>query len=148
MSNLTQGQPPQIYGNTFRNVVLPVKANKQIYQGAMVAQVSGACVTATDSGETGGVVGVAVHDQLGGSSDGSTRIELMTSGEFIFPVGADHAPTDATPYGAILYADTDNTVSTDSATGARPVAGRFVGFEDDGKVRVFIGWLGCVSGTP
>lgn len=148
MANLSEGIPPQPYGKGGRKVVLPVKASKQIYEGAMVAQSSGACVTATDSGETAGVIGVAEHDALGGASDGAVRISLMTDGEFIFKAGANTAPTDATPYGTILYADTDNSVGTVNTGSALPVAGRFVGLEDDGRVRVYIGWLGCASGTP
>lgn len=148
MANLTAGIGPRPYGKGGRKVTLPVKANKQIYQGGMVAQVSGACVAATDSGETGGVIGVAEHDMLGGASDGTTRISLMTDEIFIFANDGSNAVSDATSYGAILYAVNDHTVGTSSVGSTLPVAGRFAGFEDDGGVRVYIGWMGCASGTP
>jgi hypothetical protein len=114
----------------------------------MVAQVSGACETATASAETTGVIGIAENDALGGASDGSVRLSLMTDSIFILNVDVTNPPTDATNFGSILYAVTDNTVGTSSLSGTLPVAGRFMGIEDNGKARVFIGWLGCVSGTP
>jgi len=148
MSNLTAGIRPQPYGSFLHKVVLPVKASKQIYEGGMVAAGTGAVFAATDSSDTTGVIGVAEHDALGGSSDGSTRISLLTGGIFIFKNDTSNAVADSTKYGSILYAVDDHTVGTSSVSSSLPVAGRFVGFEDDGRVRVFIGWQGCTSGTP
>jgi hypothetical protein len=137
MSNLTKGIPPQPYGKGGRKVILPVKATTQIWQGAMVSQPSGACAPATGSGSTAAVIGVAEHDILGGASDGTERVSLMTGQIFIFNAGSN-APTDATPFGTALYAETDNTVGTSSSGGTLPTAGRFAGIEDDGRVRIFI----------
>lgn len=138
MSNLSGGGiPPQPYGEGGRKVVLPVKANAQIYEGAMVAQISGACCTA-NTANAGNVVGVAEHDALGGSADGSVRISVLTDRVFVFKAGTA-APTDATPYGAQLFAEDDNSVGTGGLGANEQEAGRFVGFEDDGRVRVYFG---------
>lgn len=138
MSNLTKGIPPQLYGLGGRKVLLPVKANAQIYEGAMVAQISGLCVTGTTSG-AGNAVGVAEGDALGTSSDGVTRVMLMTDKVFIFKNGAN-AVSDTTPFGTVLYMEDDNSVGTGGVGGSgEGAAGKFMGFEDDGRVRVFIG---------
>jgi hypothetical protein len=144
MSNLTAGIPPQPFGKGGRKVTLPVKATTQIWQGGMVAQPSGACRPATSGSETSPVVGVAEHDELGGASDGTKRISLLTDQIFVFNAGSS-APTDATLFGSPLFAETDNTVGTSSSAGTLPLAGYFAGMEDDGKVRIFIGAISNFS---
>ena len=134
MSNLTQGVVPQPYGQGGRKVDLPVQASAQIWEGAMVAQISGACVTGTTA-SAGPCIGIAESDMLGGASDGAKRISIVTDKIFILTAGTN-APTDATPYGTVLYMETDNTVGTGAP--GQQVAGRFMGIEDDGKVRVYI----------
>lgn len=148
MANLTSPIPPKPYGKGGRKVVLPVKATTQLYQGGMIAQSSGACIQATASGSTAGVIGVCENDALGGASDGSVRVALLTDQEFIMANDTSNPVSDSTAYGAILYAVDDHTVGTSSVSSSLPVAGRYAGFEDDGAVRVFIGWMGCASGTP
>ena len=138
MSNLTSGIRPQPYGMGGRKVVLPVKATAQIYEGAFVAQISGACCTGTTSG-AGNAIGVAESDMLGGASDGSTRIVVWTEKVFIFPNGTN-AVADSTPYGTPLFMEDDHTVGTGGIGGSgEGLAGYFVGFEDDGRVRVYVG---------
>lgn len=137
MSNLTAGIPPQPYGQGGRRVNLPVQATAQLYEGAMVSQIAGACVTGTSSG-AGDCCGVAQFDMLGGASDGLKRIILMTDQIFTFTAGTA-APTDATPYGTTLYMETDHTVGTGGLGADEGVAGKFVGMNDDGTVRVYIG---------
>lgn len=136
-SNLTNGIPPKPYGHGGRYVVLPQAANAQIYQGAMVASVSAtdaALVTGSTSG-SGPICGVAVFDQLGGATDGAVRMQIWTDKVFCFAAGV-LAPTDLTPFGTVLYAETDNTVGTGAP--GQVIAGRFFGFEDDGTIRVYI----------
>lgn len=142
MSNLTSGARPQPYGQGGRKVFLPMKATAQIYEGAMVAQISGACVTGTTAA-SGDCIGVAESDMLGGASDGSTRISVWTDKIFIFNAGTN-APTDATPFGSVVYMETDNTVGT---VGGLGIAGKFAGIEDDGRVRVFVSpFIAAVGG--
>src|SRR6185437_8179294 len=138
MSNLTKGQAPKPYGQGGRFAVLPMKASAQVYQGAMVAEISGAVCTGTTAG-AGDCIGVAEADALGGASDGSTRVQVWYDKIFRMAAGTN-APTDATPMFAPLYMETDNTVGT-GAAGQR-LAGYFMGFEDDGYVRVYFGKLG------
>jgi len=111
MANLTKGQPLQPVGQGGRNAVLPVKATAQLWESAMVAE-------------------------IGGASDGTIRAEIMFDRIFKMAAGTN-APTDATPMYANLYMEDDNHVGT-GAAGQR-FAGLFVGFEDDGLVRVYIG---------
>ncbi len=136
MSNLTAGTIPRPYGQGGRKVNLPVKATAQLWQGAMVAQINGACCTGTTAG-SGPCIGVAEFDMLGGATDGATRVTLMTDQIFVFTAGT-LAPTDATPYGAPLFMETDNTVGTGNGAEGNQIAGRFMGIEDDGRVRVLV----------
>lgn len=141
MSNLTVGIPPQPYGQGGRKVTLPVKATSQIFEGAFVAQIGGACVTGTTAG-AGDCIGMAEHDMLGGASDGTKRISVLTDKVFVVKAGAA-APTDATPYGTLLFMEDDNSVGTGALGANAGIAGRFVGLEDDGRVRVFISESGA-----
>ncbi|MCL2724848.1 MAG: hypothetical protein FWD69_10475 [Polyangiaceae bacterium] len=146
MANLTQGIRPQPYGQGGRKVFLPVKAGAQIYEGGLVSQPGGACAPTTAGGDSTGAIGIAEHDALGGATDGATRLSVWTDREFIFNPGLN-PPTDATPYGTVLYAEDDHTVGIVNVGNALPMAGRFVGIEDDGRVRVFVGWVALLTGA-
>lgn len=136
MPNLTSGAALHPYGQGGRNVTLPVKATTQLWMSGMVAELGGALVPATTAG-SGRVIGCSNYDALGGESDGTIRASIFT--DLIFEMSAGvNAPTDATPFGTPLYAETDNTVGT-AASGF--FAGLFMGIEDSGLVRVFIGVL-------
>lgn len=135
-SNLTAGTRPRPYGQGGREVFRPMSATAQVWEGAMVADLSGATVTATTS-SAGDVVGIAAHDALGGASDGATRVRVMYDQIFVLSASTSSPPTDATAFGTVVYADSDNTITT--TAGSNPRAGKFVGMEDDGRVRVFVG---------
>lgn len=143
MAILTSGQGivPRPYGYAMRKVVLPVKASTFIAMGALVALINGACVPATTA-NAGNVIGVAEHDQTGGAADGTTRITVLTDCIFIFPAGVA-APTDFTPYGSLVFAEDDHTIGTGGLGATQVIAGRFVGIEDDGSVRVYIAEVGA-----
>ncbi len=154
MANLTKGSPPQPYGQGGRKVVLPMKATAQVYEGAMIAQIAGACCTGTTA-LSGNGIGIAEHDALGGATDGAIRVSIWTDKIFIMKAGVN-APLDSTPYGAPLYMEDDNSVGTGQGTEAQ-IAGRFMGIEDDGRVRVLMtnqaSWfdaaaIGGSAGTP
>ena len=141
MANLTSGSRPQPYGQGGRRFFLPVKATTQVYESGMAAQIAGACVPGTTTG-AGGCIGVYETDALGGSADGSVRVAVMTDQVFIFKNGTN-AVSDATPIGTTLYMEDDQTVGTGGIGGTgEGEAGKFVGFEDDGRVRVFVTWNG------
>lgn len=151
MSNLTAGATINSFGQGGRKINLPVKATTQLYMSGMAAQVAGACAPATAAG-AGDVIGVFEHDMLGGASDGTTRVTVVTDKVFVMTAGTA-APTDATPYGTPLFCEDDNSVGTGSLGANNGLAGYFVGIEDDGRVRVFIGSMaaftasGAVNGT-
>lgn len=148
MSNLTSGSRPRPYGKGGRVVVLPMKASAQVWESAMVAEISGAVCTGTTAG-AGRCIGVAEHDQKGGASDGTTRLRVMTDQIFRIKVGSN-APTDATPYGTALFMETDNTVGTGGTGGTgEGYAGQFMGLENDPTwCRVFIGTLADDATIP
>ena len=132
----TSNYHPQPYGLGFRTVFLPVQALAVVYEGAMVSQIAGACVTATTAG-CGHVIGVSQEPVVtGGATDGAVRMVVMTDSIFLFNADTD-APVDSTPYGTVLYAKTDNTVGT-GAGAETVIAGRFMGIQDDGLVRVYV----------
>jgi hypothetical protein len=136
IANLTTDIPPKPYGQGGRYVVLPQSANAVIYQGAMVAETAaGALVTGTTAG-SGHCVGVAVFGQTGGATDGAVRMQIWTDKIFCFAAGT-YAPTDATPFGTVLWMESDNQVGTGIGTETQ-IAGRFYGFEDDGTIRVYV----------
>lgn len=135
MANLTASASIQPYGQAGRKVVLPVQALAQVYKGGMSAQIAGACCAATTA-TAGHVIGVYESDALGGATDGATRVTIVTDKIFIFKNGTN-AVSDATPYGTVLFAEDDNSVGV-GAGGSLVIAGRFMGFEDDGQVRVYI----------
>ena len=136
MSNLTQGMTYQPYGKEGRAITLPVKANAQIYMGAMVSEINGAACTGTTAG-AGPCKGIAEFDMLGGSTDGATRVRIQTDRIFLVAAGTA-APTDATPLGAPLFMEDDNHVGTGGLGATQQYAGRFAGIQDDGQVRVYI----------
>lgn len=136
MALLTAGITPQPYGLGGRKVTLPVKALAQIYEGCLVSQVAGACVV-TSTASAGAAIGVAEHDQLGGASDGTKRISVLTDQIFLF-VNGTAAFTDATPYNTLAFAEDDHTVGTGGLGATQQTVGLFRGLEDDGRVRVYI----------
>lgn len=146
MANLLAGVPPQPFGMGGRKVNLPVKASQQLYQGGMLAEVSGALVPATTAG-SGVVVGMCENDALGGASDGSVRATVVYDKIFILKA-ATGGPSDSTPFGSVLYAADDNSVTL---TAGSFVAGLFMGMEDDGSVRVMLNPGGMaldIGGAP
>lgn len=138
MALLTVGIPPQPVGQGGRKINVPVQATTQIYEGAMVAEISGAAVPGSTAG-AGGCIGVAEQDALGGASNGAVRMSIWTDKVFIFANGAN-AVADTTPLFTTLYMEDDHTVGTGGIGGTgEGVAGLFFGMEDDGRVRVYIG---------
>lgn len=134
MANLTQGTRPQPYGQGGRKVFLPLSATAQVYEGAMVALLNGAVVTGTTA-LSGHCIGVAESNALGGATNGATRVVVWTDKIFTLQPGV-YAPTDSTPYGTVLYMEDDNHVGTGGGSETQ-IAGRFMGIEDDGTVRVY-----------
>lgn len=137
MSNLTStsNYHPQPYGKDFLRVFLPVQALAVVYEAAMVSQINGACCTATTA-TAGHVVGIAEAPVVtGGATDGAVRMSVLTDGIFLLTNGT-YAVLDSTPFGTVLYAEDDNHVGLGGTS--TTIAGRFMGIQDDGLVRVFI----------
>ncbi len=138
---ITAGIAPQPYGATLRKVSRAVAATTQMYQGQMVAEIAGAAVPGTTAG-AGDCIGVCENDQLGGATDGAKRVMVLNDGIFIFKAGSA-APTETTPYGSLLFMESDVLVGTGGLGATQKIAGRFVGMTDLGLVRVYIGPVGA-----
>jgi hypothetical protein len=122
---------------------LPVKAAKHIYAGSLVCQLtSGGLAVPYSTASSEHAVGVATHEQdntIGTAGDGDKRIQVETKRMFAFINGASSdafADTDA--IGAPVYGTDDHTVAKTSNSNARKPVGFFMGFEADGKVRVYV----------
>lgn len=145
MTQLSAGITPAPYGATMRKVSRPVSATAQIYQGSFVSEISGAAVAGATA-SAGDCIGIAEHDMLGGATDGAKRIEVLNDGIFLVQAGTA-APTDATPFGSLLFMESDHQVGTGGLGATQKVAGRFVGMADDGRVRLYIGPYGATDAS-
>jgi len=120
---------------------LPVDAGTHIYEGTLISQLTAtgmAVPYSTASSEH--AVGVAQHEQdatLG--ADGDKRIRVESHRMYAFANGlTTDAFADTDIIGAPVYATDDHTAAKTSGTGARKPIGFFMGFEADGRVRVFV----------
>jgi hypothetical protein len=120
---------------------LPIKASTHIYEGTLVSQLtSGGYLVPYSTASSEHAVGVAQHEQDNSSgSDGDKRVRVESKRAFAFTNGAtSDAFSDVSFIGAPVYATDDHTVAKTSNSGARKPVGFFMGFEADGKVRVYI----------
>lgn len=124
-----------------RRFHLPVDGGTTIYEGTMVAQLTGTgmLVPATTA-SSGPVVGIATHDvDNSGGSDGDKRCLIETSRIYRRKNGSGgNAFSEASLIGSPAYAFDDSTVYDNSAGGTLPYAGKFMGMDPNGKVRVWI----------
>lgn len=137
---ITAGIPPQPYGKEPRKVNRPVAATTQLYQGQMISEIAGAAVPGTTASGSD-CIGVCESDVLGGASDGTKRCVVLNDCVFLMTAGSA-APTDATPFGSLLFMESDILVGTGGLGATQKVAGRFVGMADDGRVRMYVGPYG------
>lgn len=112
-------------------VQLDLAAGVTVYNGAMVSvdntgKGRPARATATDS-----VIGRA--ERRASAAAGDTRVRVKRG---IF--GWKNDATDPVTGPGLCYVVDDETVSGDDDSAARPVAGRFCGFGDDGTSTVFV----------
>lgn len=142
MSNATANLTTLPYGKGGREVVLPVDGGTHIYAGTMVSQLaSTGMLVPTSTASSGPAVGVAVHEQDNSAgADAALRCKVITGQIFLFANGTStDACSEATLMYAPVYAADDHTVYDNSASGTLKRAGRFMGMEPDGKVRVLVG---------
>jgi predicted RecA/RadA family phage recombinase len=118
---------------------LPVKASTAIYKGTIICQHSGGYAVPLTTSGGGAAIGVAQHSVTSTAVDGSKRIRVETMRAYAFTNGAGgDAFAETSKVGAPVYATDDHTVADNSNAGANPCIGYFLGFESDGKVRVFM----------
>lgn len=120
---------------------LPVAAAKHIYEGTLISQLtSGGTAVPYSTASSEHCVGVAQHEQdntAGAAGDKRIRVETMRVYALANGAGGD-AFADTDIVGAPVYATDDHTAAKTSGSNARKPVGFFMGFESDGKVRVFV----------
>lgn len=119
---------------------LPVDGGTHIYKGTLLAQ-----LTATgqavpySTASSSHCVGIALHEVDNTGSDGDKRVQIQTKRMVALDNGAGgDAFSDTHIIGSLVYGSDDHTVADNSNSVARKPIGFFYGFEDDGKVRVFL----------
>lgn len=141
MSNATANLLTITIGHEGYIFDLPVDAGTHIYEGTLVSQLTATgMVVPFSTASAEHCVGVATHEQdatLG--SDGDKRVRVETHRVFAFANGlTTDAFADIDFIGRPVYATDDHTVAKTSNSNARKPVGFFMGFEADGKVRVFV----------
>lgn len=120
---------------------LPVAAAVHLYDGTLVSQLTATGgVVAFSTASADHCIGVTQHEQDNSAGlIGDKRIKIESRRMYAFTNGtAGDAFADTDKIGAPVYATDDHTVAKTSNTNARKCVGFFMGFEADGKVRVFV----------
>lgn len=142
MSNATSSIVTLPYGQGGRNVQLPVDGGSKIYKGTLVAQLTATTMlVAGSTASSGPAIGIATHDvDNSAGSDGDLRCIVRMDQIFLLANGTStDACSEATKLFSVVYMADDHTVYDNSAGSTLQAAGRFLGIEPDGRVRVFVG---------
>jgi hypothetical protein len=142
MSNSTKNLIENLSGPGGRRVNLPVDGGSHIYAGTLVAQLiaTGMLVPASTAG-SGPAIGMAMHEQDNTSgSDGDKRCWVQTDKVFRLANGlTTDACSETTLMHTVVYALDDHTIADNSNGGTLQPAGIFMGMEEDGLVRIYVG---------
>lgn len=129
-------------GPKFREINTPVDGGSHIYRGSLVSQLTSTGMLVPGStASSGPACGVAGHEMNNTGSDGDERCMIQTDGIFIFANATDtDACSEALALFSVVYMLDDHTIADNSASSTRQPAGLFMGMEEDGRVRVYVGW--------
>lgn len=143
MSNATSDLEIYPVGAEGRRFNLPVDGGSIIYKGTLVSQLTATgMLVPSSTASSGPAIGVAEHkaDNSTGS-DADVRCWVESDRIFLFTNGTStDACSEATLLGATVYCADDHKVYDNDASGTLFPAGRFMGMEPTGKVRV---WVTC-----
>ncbi len=141
MSNSTVNLALFPYGQGGRKVVLPVDGGSHIRAGTLVAQLGTGMLVPGSTSSAGPAVGVATMEvDNSAGSDGDLRCEVLYGQIFCFANGTNtDACSEATTMFAVVYMGDDHTVYDNDGSATLKPAGRFMGMDPDGRVRVFVG---------
>lgn len=138
-NNLTPFRP---YGQGGRNIVLPVDGGAHLYESTLVSQLAatGMLCQANTAG-SGPAVGVVLHEQDNSAgSDGDKRAEVHTDRIIsLANAGGGDACSEALPLFSPVYMYDDHTVADNDGGATRQLAGLYMGMNEDGTVRVYVG---------
>lgn len=150
MTNATTNLIYRPYGQGGRDIDLPVDGGAHIYEGTLVSQLTATAMLCPGStASSGPAVGVATHevDNTDGD-DGDLRCRVHTGKIFSYPNGTStDACSEATKLFSVVYMGDDHTIFDNSAGSTLQPAGRFMGMNEDGTVRVFVG-VGDLADIP
>lgn len=148
MANTTKNLARRPFGKDGRDINLPVKGATRLYDGALIAQdAATGCLVPANTANSGPAVGVMTHevDNTSGA-DAAKRAMVEYDRIFEFPNGtAANACSEATPLFSTVYMGDDHTIFSHSAGNTLQPAGRFMGMNEDGTVRVHVGAAGMHS---
>ena len=141
MSNSTENLAIFPYGKGGRTVFLPVDGGSHIRAGTLVAQLGTGMLVPASTATAGPAIGVAEMEADNTSgADAAIRCKVRYGEIFLFANGSGgDACSEATTFGAVVYAGDDHTIFDNDGAATLKPAGRFMGMEPDGKVRVFVG---------
>lgn len=118
---------------------VPVKGSTHIYKGTLISQHSGGYFVPGTTSGGGAAVGISQHEIDNTGSDGDKRVKIETLRAYALKnATAGDAFSDTSLLGAPVYMSDDSTACDNSSSATRKCVGWFLGFEDDGKVRVFL----------
>lgn len=149
MANITKNTQTFPVGTSGVEVTMPVNGSTHLYEGGLVSQLRATgMVVATTTALSGAAIGMSDHEvDNSAGADSAKRLKVHTDRVFALTNGTStDAFSDASLYGSPAYAIDDNSVANNPGTGgARPLAGMFVGFTDDGRVKVLVGRVALAS---
>lgn len=140
MSNATQSLKRQDSDVGEVPMVLPVKGSTALYAFTLVSQSSGGYLVPYSTASSSSCVGMVTHDEDNSAgSDGDKSAKVVTKKMVRLANGtSSDAFADTDIIGSIVYGTDDHTAAKTSNSHARQPVGFFYGFEDDGRVRVFL----------
>jgi hypothetical protein len=142
MSNATRNLPPTTGLDGPFTFDLPVDGGSKVYRGILITQLTATgCIVPYSTASAGPCIGVCQTPDVDNSagSDGDLRALVETKRLYAFDNGtSSDAFDDNDLIGSVVYGTDDHTVAKTSDTNARKAVGFFMGFEDDGRVRVFV----------
>lgn len=143
MANSTINLIVHPYGQGSARVAqLPVDGGAHIRKGTLVSQLTATSMLVPGStASSGPAVGVAMHEvDNSAGDDGDLYCDVEYGTIYLFANGlTTDACSEATPMFSVVFMGDDHTIFDNSASGTLKPAGRFMGMEPDGRVRVFVG---------
>lgn len=141
MANSTIDLKLYPYGKAARKATWGVDGAAVIYRGTFVSQLTATgMLVAGSTANSGQAVGVATHAQdATGVADGVKRLEFECDGVFLMANSGTDPLDEGDAMFREIYMEDDHTVAKTDASATLEAAGLFMGVEEDGRIRVYVG---------